>query len=185
MAYHLSDHQWTIIEPLIHQKKRMEPRGRPRQPDRPLLNGILWILKTGAQWSELPREYPPYQSCHRRFQEWVDRGVFDQILELLARDMESRGKIALQECFIDGTFAPAKKGAAVLVRLNAEKAVKSWLSQTTALFLSPSIWPLLLRTKSRWLQERLPHDLLKRYQAYLWVIGPTTVTNSTRNLLRR
>ena len=167
MAYHISDEQWNIIEPILHRPKRWETRGRPRKPDRPLLDGILWILKTGAQWSELPKEYPPYQSCHRRFQEWVARGIFDTILELLAKDMEYRGKISLDECFIDGTFAPAKKGVRVLVRLNAEKAVKSWSSQTKALFLSPSLWPLLLRTKSPWLKKRLPSDLPERLQYIL------------------
>ena len=95
MAYHLSDEQWRVVEPLLRRPKRLEPRGRPRKPDRPLLDGILWILKTGAQWSELPKEYPPYQSCHRRFQEWIERRVFDTILELLAQDMESRGTMVL------------------------------------------------------------------------------------------
>ena len=167
MAYHITDPQWIIIEPLLRPPKHWETRGRPRQPDRPLLDGILWILKTGAQWSELPKEYPPYQSCHRRFQEWVERGIFDRILELLAQDMEERGRISLKECFIDGTFAPAKKGAPILVRLNAGRAVKSWLLQTKALFQSPSLWPLLLRMKSPWLKKRLPNDLQDRLRYIL------------------
>ena len=167
MAFHITDDQWLIVEPLIRRPRRLETRGRKRQPDRPLLDGILWILKTGAQWQHLPKEYPPYQSCHRRFQEWVTRGVFDKILETLAQDMERRGKISLTECFIDGTFASAKKGALVLVLPNVEKGVKSWSFRTKTLFQSPSLWPLLLGTKSPWLKKRLPNDLRKRLQYIL------------------
>ena len=66
---------------------------RPRKPDREILEGILWILKTGAQWHELPREYTPYQTCHRRFQEWAWLHVFEEILRVLAQNMVERGKM--------------------------------------------------------------------------------------------
>ncbi|MFC1680708.1 IS5 family transposase [Pseudomonadota bacterium] len=91
--------------------KRPDHRGRPWRDSREVLNGTLWILRTGAQWSEMPSRYPPYQTCHRRFQQWRESGVMDRLLEALARDLERRGKINLEECFIDGSFSPAKKGA--------------------------------------------------------------------------
>src|SRR6266571_4942168 len=75
------------------------------RPDREVLDGILWVLKTGAQWNELPSKYPPYQTCHRRFSEWVRNGALAELLRVLAQDMEVRGGISLEECFIDGTFA--------------------------------------------------------------------------------
>ena len=84
--------------------------GRPRRSDREVLNGILWILRTGAQWKELPERYPPYQTCHRRFQEWVRARVFPKMLRSLDKDLERRGKLDLSECSLDGTFASAKKG---------------------------------------------------------------------------
>ena len=76
-----------------------------------MLNGILCILRTGAQWADLPDRYPPYQTSHRRFQRWVQDGTYERILEALARDRKERGKLDLSECFIDVTFLVAKKGA--------------------------------------------------------------------------
>ena len=57
---------------------------------------------TGACWYDMPDRYPPYQTCHRRFQLWVRSGVFRQILEALANDLRDRGGIDLSECYIDG-----------------------------------------------------------------------------------
>jgi len=107
----LNDKQWEIIEPLLPKpSKRDDGKGRPRRDDRDVLNGILWILRSGARWQDLPPRFPPYQTCHRRFQEWVAAGVLKQILEALAEDLRSRGKLNLSECFIDATFVAAKKG---------------------------------------------------------------------------
>ena len=89
---------------------------------RAILNGILWILRTGAPWKDLPERYPPYQTCHRWFQRWRKEGVFDTVLLALADDLRERGKLDLREAFIDGTFAPAKKGAVPLVKPNVANA---------------------------------------------------------------
>ncbi len=74
------------------------------------LDGILFILRTGAPWIDLPDQYPPYQTCHRRFQQWVRSGVMRGLLEALAEDLRLRGGFCLHEAFIDGSFALAKKG---------------------------------------------------------------------------
>ncbi len=171
----LTNEQWNIIEPLLRKPPRLDKRGKARKNNRDVLEGILWILKTGAQWRELPERYPSYQTCHRRLQEWRDRGIFEKILYVIAKDMEKRGKIKLKECFIDGTFASAKKGALLWARRSVEKAQKSWLFRTKALFQSPSIWPLLLRMKSLWWKKQLPKDLPERIQDYLWLTGHTTL----------
>ena len=65
----LTDEQWEVLEPLIPvPPRRGDGRGRPWRDPRDVLNGILWILRTGAPWKDLPERYPPYQTCHRRFQ---------------------------------------------------------------------------------------------------------------------
>jgi transposase len=109
----LTDEQWAALEPLIGElPRRADGRGRPWRSSREVLNGILWILRTGAQWADLPERYPPYQTCHRRFQRWVRDTTFERILEVLAADLKQCGDFDLPACFIDGTFIVAKKGAA-------------------------------------------------------------------------
>ena len=106
----LTDEQWALIEPLFDKTPAVQTRGRPRRPDREVLNGVLWILRSGARWGDLPERFPPYQTCHRRFQEWVRDGRLKRVLESLAEDLRTRGDLDLSECFIDGTFVVAKKG---------------------------------------------------------------------------
>ncbi len=108
----LTDAQWAIIEPLIPKpRQRKDRRGRPWRKPREVLGGILWVLRTGAPWKDLPERYPPYQTCHRRFQHWCREGTLKRVLHALAKDLYERGAIDLTECFIDATFAGAKKGA--------------------------------------------------------------------------
>lgn len=132
------DHQWERVkEPLSGLFTKNDTRGRPRQDLRAVFNGILWVCRTGAPWVDLPSRYPPYQTCHRYFQAWCKAGIWDKVLHQLAMDLLDRGKIDISECFIDGTFASAKKGGVILDRLRREKAPKSWRSQTLMVFLSP------------------------------------------------
>jgi transposase len=108
----LTDEQWKVFEPLIgDMPRRSDGRGRPWRNSREVLNGILWILRTGGQWADLPERYPPYQTCHRRFQRWVRDGTLKRVLEALAQRLKDRGKLDLAECYIDGTFIVAKKSS--------------------------------------------------------------------------
>lgn len=144
----LTNEQWAHIEKCIPPMKRKPGgRGRPPRDARSVLNGILWILRTGAPWKDLPDRYPPYQTCHRRFQQWERAGVFPQILKVLAEDLRARGGVDVSECFIDGTFTGAKKGAPASAKPSAEKAARSWQLQTALVFLSPSTRAARRRTK--------------------------------------
>lgn len=106
----LTDDQWSLLHPLLPTPvPRPDGKGRPRQDDRGILNGILWILRTGAPWQDLPGRYPSRATCHRRFQAWCNDGVLERILQALARDLMDRGGLDLSETFIDGSFAAAKK----------------------------------------------------------------------------
>jgi hypothetical protein len=77
-----------------------------------VFNGVLWVLRTGAPWADLPNRYPSYRTCHRGFQQWVGSGVLRNVLEVLAQALHDEGYLDFQEAFIDGGFAPAKQGGA-------------------------------------------------------------------------
>ncbi|MEX1138946.1 MAG: IS5 family transposase [Bacteroidota bacterium] len=121
----LQEAQWLIIDPLLPKiVRRPDGKGRPRRKNREVLNGILWLLRTGARWQDMPERYPPYQTCHRRFQEWVRSGALRTVLEVLARDLETRGRFKLAECFIDATFVVAKKGGPAFGKTKRGKGTK-------------------------------------------------------------
>lgn len=144
----LTEEQWGLLVDLVPEPpSRSDKRGRPWKDKRAVLEGILWILRTGVPWADLPKKYPPYQTCHRRFQQWTSDGTLAKVVKRLAQHLEETGKIKLKECFIDGTFVPAKKGAAELVKPGAEKVLKSWQLQTLTVFLSPYAQKVLNLTK--------------------------------------
>jgi transposase len=132
----LTDEQWALVEPhLPVPKRRADGRGRPQVPPRPIFEAILWILRTGAPWHDLPDRYPPYQTCHRRFQTWVRAGVLKKLLRALYEDLRSRGQVDDTEAFIDGTYAPAKRG----VSRSAGAAPAPAISTTAAITMAPAI----------------------------------------------
>lgn len=145
----ITNEQWAIVAPLLPARSK-GPRGQGRPPKhdpRDILNGILWVLRTGAPWKDMPKRYPPYQTCHRWLQQWRKAGVFGSVLQALAEDLRKRGKLDLREAFVDGTFAPAKKGAPPLGKPSAARAPRSWQWQTLLVFLSPCTWPARRRMR--------------------------------------
>ena len=146
----LTNKQWEVLEPLIPDPaRRADGRGRPWRDSRSVLNGILWVLRTGAPWRDLPERYPPYQTCHRRFQRWNEEGLLDEILRALAEDLKVQGGLDLSECFIDGTFVSAKKGEDRWELPNGAKVRSSWRWQTLLVSLWACMRVALLRTRSR------------------------------------
>src|ERR1700674_3020289 len=87
----LTDAQWAFLEPLFRPQRRKDGRGRPWKDTRAVMNGVLWVLRTGAPWHDLPGRYPPYQTGHRRFQAWQRTGLLRRLLTRLAEDLRDRG----------------------------------------------------------------------------------------------
>ena len=110
---------------------REDGRGRPWRDLRDVLNGILWVMRTGAPWKDLPDRYPPYPTCHRRFQSWATSGTLEQVLWALAEDLKAGWRIDVRSASLS-TFAPAKKGAMPWVRQSAGKGPRSWQLQTAS-----------------------------------------------------
>src|SRR5215470_3606456 len=100
----LTDVQWEYVRPFVkwdeRQRQRQDGRGGRWSEARVALNGVLWILRTGAPWKDLPRRYGPYQTVHRRFQQWRQSGVLNGILWALCEDLLARGQLGLDETFI-------------------------------------------------------------------------------------
>jgi transposase len=82
----IPDDLWMEIQPLLPPEKKPRTNGRPVVPFRTVLDGILHVLRTGCQWKELSSEFGSGSTCHRRFQEWVRKGVFQKLwVKLLER----------------------------------------------------------------------------------------------------
>jgi len=147
-AKDLTDFQWSILDALIPEPTpRRDGRGQPWKARRSVLDGILWVLRTGAPWADVPDRYPSYQTCHRRFQQWVRSGVMKGILEALALDLKARGALDVREAFIDGSFAPAKRGVQESGKRNAAKGPRSWQSPIDMVFRWPCAPKVLHLTK--------------------------------------
>ena len=177
----LTDEQWALVAPFV--MGRPARTGRPRVDDRAALNGVLWVLRSGARWKDLPERFPSYQTCHRRFQAWVESLALRAVLEALAEDLRGRGGIDLTEGFIDATFASAKKGGLQLARPSGARARSSWQWQTALVFLSPCTWQVLARMKSPLSRQLSTPPSSMRFPPASWQIAPTTATRSTQRLL--
>ena len=114
-------------------------------------------------------KFPPYQTCHRRFQQWVREGTLVQLLRALAEDLLARGQLDLAETFIDATFAGAKKGAVQLVQHAAAKGPRSWQLRSAMVFLSP--WGLQALRHMKLASSQPPSSSASRRRAPQRMIG--------------
>lgn len=144
------------MEPVLRPAPRAVNRGRPRHDTRAVWNGVLWVLGTGAQWRELPEKYPPFQTRHRRFQQWMRAGKLEEALRLLARLLYEQGKLNLEEAFVDATFASAKKGASRSALPAGARVRRSSLSPLATVFLSPYLSRALRLPSASLLRKFLP-----------------------------
>lgn len=106
----LTDAQWQRLNPLLPPQK---PRtGRPAHDHRRIVNGILWIHRTGAPWRDLPERYGPWQTVACRFYRWRTAGVWDRILAALQQQADSRGELDWTVHYVDATIVRAHQHAA-------------------------------------------------------------------------
>src|SRR5215471_8369955 len=75
--YDLTDFEWRVIAPLLPNK----PRGVPRVDDRGVLNGLFWVLRSGAPWRDLPERFGPRTTCYNCFVRWRKAGVWDRMMD--------------------------------------------------------------------------------------------------------
>jgi len=152
---YLTDEQWRKIEPLIPKKSRSEKGGRPRADDRLVFEGILWVLKTGARWRDLPDRYPHPSTCWRRLREWYEDDVLKDMWRAFLSVLDHDGILDWDEVFVDASFFPAKKGAQQSGRPSGARERSAWYWSMARVFLSEAISTLPRRLRSRSLIERL------------------------------
>src|SRR2546428_10466172 len=106
----LTDAQWERIRPHLPREKRQPHGGRPRADPRRCFEGILWVLWTGAPWSELPPRYGSPTTCWRRLRQWEERGVLLALGRGLLHQAQDPPADSGGECFGGGRLSPPGKG---------------------------------------------------------------------------
>ncbi|WP_286184513.1 IS5 family transposase [Pantoea sp. Cy-639] len=107
--YELSDEAWDVVADLFTPT---HTRGRPRASDRLMLDGVLWLLRSGAAWRDMPECFGPWRTVYHRFRVWRNRGTFDQMLKRLHLKLNDQGLIDLQTWMIDSTAVRATRASA-------------------------------------------------------------------------
>ena len=109
----LTDEHWNRLAPHLPHHPPSPKGGRPRADDRDCLEGLLWLLRTGARWQDIPVDLPSPSTCWRRLQEWASEGILQDIQALLLEQLDELGKVDFDELLADATFIRAKKGGSM------------------------------------------------------------------------
>ena len=105
----MPEQQWARLRPLLPPQR---PRtGRPARDHRTILSAILWVLRTGAPWRDLPERLGPWSTAWSRFRRWTVAGVWQRILEALQRAADREGRLDWRTPYVDGTVVRAHGGA--------------------------------------------------------------------------
>ena len=163
--HELTDEQWVLVEPVLPEQ-RLGGRGRPPRSNREMLNGMMWILRTGAPWRDLPERFGPWQSVYHYFNQWRKQGVFDRVLEALQIRLDAEGYIDWDLWCVDGSSIRASRAAAgaskkVAAAIPGSRKTTHWAARaadsgasstwllTARAFPSPSKSPRAKRTNRR------------------------------------
>ena len=144
----LTNQQWEAIRVHLPQPKVSSRGGRPRVKDRRCLEGILWILWTGAQWSELPRRYGSASTCWRRLKHWEEGGILLKLWRAFLAQLNDQEKLRWDECFVDGSFVPAKKGGPKSVPPSGARARSGWSWSMAQVLRWEHTWTRRLQRRS-------------------------------------
>lgn len=140
----LTDEQWELIEPLI--RKKPARTGRPPSDRRLMLDGIFWILSTGAPWRDLPERFGPWQTVYDHFATWRREGVFACVIDALQIKLDAKGLIDWELWCVDGANVRAARAAAgaekkVSPGTKTNRRITHWAAAAAGLDRS-SMWSL-------------------------------------------
>jgi transposase len=114
--WRIPDELWAKIQPLLPPEKVPGTPGRPAVPFRKVLDGILYVLRTGCQWKAVPKEFGSGSTCHKRFQEWERAGLFGKLWEMLVAQYDELRGIRWQFQSLDSLTVKAPLGGRRRVR---------------------------------------------------------------------
>ncbi len=106
----LTDDQWELVADLVEAERKAT--GRPPKDRRAILNGIFWILRTGAAWRDLPQRFGKWQTVYDHFNNWSKDGTFDAILRRLQEASVDAEELDKELWCVDGTIVRAARCAA-------------------------------------------------------------------------
>jgi transposase len=135
----VSDELWEIVEPLIPPEPPKPKGGRPPVPARACLTGIIFVLKTGLPWEDLPQEMGcgSGMTCWRRLFAWEAAGVWHRIHQVILERLEGAGRIDWSRASLDSASVPAKRGAKIpgqtrRIEGNPARSATSWSTATAS-----------------------------------------------------
>lgn len=186
MLERVTDEQWEKLQPFLPELKPGRQGGRPWADNRAVFEGILWILRSGARWKDLPPEYPSPATCWRRLNKWEIEGVWEEVWHEYLKQLDAKNLLGWEECFIDATFMPAKRGASKSARPARERERSAWWWQAQRVYRlqsSPVLRTLANRLspskRSRLYEYLVQEDAegLGKFLKDLWQTEPTIVAS--------
>jgi transposase len=111
--WRVDDALWALLAPVLRSDKPRKKPGRPRRDDRAIFDGLIWLARTGSQWSQLPREFGPKSTVHERLSEWTASGALERAWAVLLREYDGEVGLdwtwqAADGCIVKAPFG--KKG---------------------------------------------------------------------------
>jgi transposase len=106
----LNDRLWERVRPLLPAQPAHPKGGRPFADDRSCFEGIVYLLRNGLRWRQMPARYPSGVTCWRRHRDWTEAGVWDRVWQLVLAELDEAGKLDTSELVLDASFVPARKG---------------------------------------------------------------------------
>ena len=101
---------WDLVHSLIVEFDPPKPRGRKPVPPRPILDALIFRLRSGCQWNQLPKEFPDDSTVHRRFQRWRALGLFDRVWATLVEHCDALDEVQWEWQAADGAMGKARLG---------------------------------------------------------------------------
>ena len=113
----VNDQLWSIIQKILDELDPPAPTGRPRTGQRQALDGIIYVMRTGCQWNQLPEQFGDDSSVHRTMQRWIARGVFERIWAVLIENCQELGGVDWEWQSADGAMGKARFGGITSARI--------------------------------------------------------------------